>query len=87
MRAEQGPLRRLEELALGTRVQLAPGRVGTLVAVNFTRAIVELGCGEDRRREIAPGCEVGVLAREALATGLARPLPAAAMRNSGGNDL
>src|SRR5205823_11031509 len=50
----------LQELAPGTRVRLAPGRLGTLREVNFTRAIVELDRGEARLREIAPGCEVEV---------------------------
>ena len=54
MGAEHGPMRRLEELASGTRVQLAPGRVGMLLEVTFTRAIIELDRGEDRRRELAP---------------------------------
>ena len=82
MRAEHRPLRRLEELAPGTRVRLAPGRLGTLLEVNFTRAILELDRGEDRRREVAPGCEVEVLAGEALDTGPETSLPAAEMRNS-----
>ena len=69
MRAEHRPMRRREELAAGTRVRLAPGRVGTLLEVNFTRAIVELDHGDDRRRETAPGCEVELLAREELYTG------------------
>src|SRR5207244_725290 len=60
MRAEHGPVSRVEELAPGTRVRLAPGRLGTLREVNFTRAIVELDRGEARLREIAPGCEVEV---------------------------
>jgi len=69
MRGEHGPMRRLEELAPGTRVRLAPCRVGTLLEVTFTRAIVELDRGEDRRREIAPGSEVEVLDGETHATG------------------
>ncbi len=69
MRSERGPLRRLEELISGTRVRLAPGRVGTLVSVNFTRAIVELDSGDDRRREIAPACEVEVLTTAMLPAG------------------
>jgi len=93
-RAEHGPMRRLENLAPGTRVRLAPGRIGTLLGVNFTRAIVELDRGEDRRREIAPGCEVDVLttptpgARSAAIgsardeKGPARPEQVAEMRNT-----
>ncbi len=82
MRCEHAPVRRLEELARGTRVRLAPGRVGTLLEVNFTRAIVELDRGEDRRREIAPGCEVEVLATEPVSTGAEMALPAAEMRHT-----
>jgi hypothetical protein len=82
MRVEHGPMRRLEQLAPGTRVQLAPDRVGTLLEVTFTRAIVELDRGEDRRREIAPACEVEVLTTEVLATGPGMALPAAEMRNA-----
>src|SRR2546427_11542263 len=55
MGAEHGPVSRLGDLAPGTHVQLAPGRVATLLEVTFTRAIVELDRGEDRRREITPG--------------------------------
>ena len=90
-RAEHGPLRRLEDLAPGTRVRLAPGRIGTLLEVNFTRAIVELDHGEDRRREIAPGCEVDVLttptpgARSA-AIGSARDEKGAGKARAGGGD-
>src|ERR1700756_1253350 len=61
MAGERGLLHRLEPPAPGTRVQLPPGRVGTLREVTFTCAIVELDQGEDRRREIALGCEVEVL--------------------------
>jgi len=83
MRAEHRPLRRrLEELAPGTRVRLAPGRLGTLLYVNFTRAIIELDRCEDRLREIAPGCEVEVLATEVLVTGPETGPQAAEMRNT-----
>ena len=82
MRAEHRPLRCLEELAPGTRVRLAPGRLRTLLEVNFTRAIVELDYGEDRRREIAPGCEVEVFAADELAMGRETALPAPGMRNT-----
>ena len=84
-------MRRLENLAPGTRVRLAPGRIGTLLGVNFTRAIVELDRGEDRRREIAPGCEVDVLttptpgARSA-AIGSARDEKGAGKARAGGGD-
>jgi hypothetical protein len=84
MQTEHGPMRHLEELAPGTRVRLAPGRVGTLLEVNFTRAVVELDRGDDRRREIAPGSEVEVLtiaAREE--TGSETASPSAEMRNTG----
>jgi hypothetical protein len=35
-------------------VRLASGRIGTLVSVNFTRAIVELEGGDDRQQDL-PG--------------------------------
>src|SRR5437879_117766 len=82
MRAEPRPLRRVEELAPGTRVRLAPGRLGTLLEVNFTRVIVELNRGEDRVREMVPGCEVEVLATDELTMGRETALPAAEMRNT-----
>src|SRR2546427_12508823 len=82
MPVEHGPMRRLEDLAPDARVRLAPARTGTLVSVNFTRAIVELDYGEDRRREIAPGCEVEVFAADELAMGRETALPAPGMRNT-----
>src|SRR5438309_11799407 len=82
MRVEHRPMRRLEEVAPGTRVVLAPGRVGTLLEVNFTRAVVELECGEHRRRDVAPGCEVQVLAPDVLAPATEARPGAAEMRNA-----
>jgi len=80
MQSEHGLVRRLEELAPGTRVRLASTRIGTLREVSFTRAVVELDSGEERRRDIAPACEVEVI--ESLDAALEVSPPTTETRNS-----
>lgn len=81
------PIRRLADVPPETRVRLASGRAGTVRAVNFTRALVELDDGEDRHRELAPSCEVRVLASSGDGNGPGKALARAAMRNTGSERL
>lgn len=66
-----GPERRLETLPLGTRVVLTRGGVATLVACNFTRAVVRLDTGAEL--EVAPGAELEVVEAPTEATRAALP--------------
>ena len=54
-----GGERRLESLPLGTELVLSSGKIATLVACTFTRAVVRLDTGAEIA--IAPGAELEIL--------------------------